>query len=1344
MRFEKMIFTVMAGLCLCSRLSALESSQVLFQAPLDGSLTARVATGGDEAIGGFTPEFVEGVRGKAVKVGKSTWGNTPELPILQMPVDVGLWRKYGNQESLGPLRYPAKGNINDREGTLSFWYKPLGWDLPNARDHFVVNLGMKDTLAIGYFTYFGCFSFQNSIGENNYKRCIAYVPTELQPPNVTRDRWNNLTLAWRDDTMKTWLNGKPLAVEREDVIPLRNPSGEIRFGSGDYQEAAIDDVLILAQAVGDADAKALYNRNLADRESNFVAIPPMTAPTLDGKITSADEWKGAASLTGWADSILGVANRDTTIVKVGHDASNLYVGFVWPVPDKYRSERTKYVGSPVKVTVKERDADLTKDDFAGVYVSPPGSGDVYIFATNAGGAQRDEKNGDASWNGNWQVSQTWDDNSWIVEFAIPLSGLGAASEGAEWRVNFAHIAKQVDLMDSLWSYQPATLRPLARASLSSQRTAIAVASMGDLNEGNFSFRSSLSNAGQEPLSGESEVTIKEDGKALFGPEKKSWTVAPGGKQDLAADFSVSKPVCGDAMVNIKDSKGNPLLLYRLPFVFSRELKLEGHYVPTPEVLQTVIDFGSTSTLQKVSAGEIKINSIEQKKTFLTRPLSKFEHVREIVDVDCKSLPVGKFEVVADLKVGSSSVTLRDTFEKSPPPEWLGNKVGYSDKVLAPWTPLKVAGSKVSCWGRSYSLGAAGLPSQINILGKDVLAGPARLVLTSGGKTQTLPAGKVKVTQARETRVACKSSVALQGVKVDSDEWLEFDGFVWNTLKVSAAKPTTVESLAIEIPLKPEYATLWWPAEYVPSGPGGETPKTLYDSDPINGMRIGDEEHGLQFSFETTKNWSVDAGKGQQLIPGDKEYVVRFNLIGKPTQIDKPLTFQLGLQALPSRPRSPYFRRIDADASWSGPTEPNQAMAYLERTGSLFFVSPIYTEGWNRHWNYLNFWNEEVFEKEFIDMLVKGRQQSWETSRNTLSMYVNVTTTDANTPEYRKYRHEWRAVPGDAPYVPADPETRNKVVMAGICVGAKSYTDFYMYHLDKTMRALSDNGRIPLHAYLDNSGMIYCSNDLHGCPKEGRIGVLAHREYLKRLYNIVKSVNPLNQIYIHCSGDNRMSSWGFSDVMIEGEQMSSYYMSRLANDPTLPKNYTKLITLAKARSQFSPLAYGPDRMYLYQFWGWNKTEPDEAGPARAHLWGLMMVHDSPCWAAGNADNIVKATEELGWDDKVEFIPYWRKDTGIQVASSVQPVVASAWKHGDGNLLVMVFNDSDKADQCQLKIDFAKYGFKSGVIKCRDHGHGGLPYPDSLKPQEVKESSLEMGQPMSINIGERSYRLVRFYE
>ena len=88
-----------------------------------------------------------------------------------------------------------------------------------------------------------------------------------------------------------------------------------------------------------------------------------------------------------------------------------------------------------------------------------------------------------------------------------------------------------------------------------------------------------------------------------------------------------------------------------------------------------------------------------------------------------------------------------------------------------------------------------------------------------------------------------------------------------------------------------------------NGQMGAPPRQPYASDPLNFLRLGDEEHGIQFFYEALDDWNPLPGRGQELIPGEKEYVLRYNLIGRPTKLEKPLQFALGYMALPCRPRS---------------------------------------------------------------------------------------------------------------------------------------------------------------------------------------------------------------------------------------------------------------------------------------------------------------------------------------------------------------------------------------------------------------------------------------------------------
>ena len=107
-----------------------------------------------------------------------------------------------------------------------------------------------------------------------------------------------------------------------------------------------------------------------------------------------------------------------------------------------------------------------------------------------------------------------------------------------------------------------------------------------------------------------------------------------------------------------------------------------------------------------------------------------------------------------------------------------------------------------------------------------------------------------------------------------------------------------------------------------------------------------------------------------------------------------------------------------------------------------------------------------------------------------------------------------------------------------------------------------------------------------------------------------------------------------------------------------------------------------------------------------------------------------------------MPYWRKGTGIRVTSPAHPVVASGWKRGDGNLLVMVLSDSDAAALCELTIDFAQFGFTSAAVKCLDYGGGGLACPESFKDIASKSQVAEKEGPIRLQLGRHSYRILRF--
>jgi len=112
--------------------------------------------------------------------------------------------------------------------------------------------------------------------------------------------------------------------------------------------------------------------------------------------------------------------------------------------------------------------------------------------------------------------------------------------------------------------------------------------------------------------------------------------------------------------------------------------------------------------------------------------------------------------------------------------------------------------------------------------------------------------------------------------------VDYDGFARLDCTV---KPTgkTLDSLAIEIPLRPEVA------KYVYSWPKITSRALSADValpfQPI--IWIGDEEKGLSWMCESDQNWSLaDPEKAVQIVRGAQETMLRVTLVDKPVALPK--------------------------------------------------------------------------------------------------------------------------------------------------------------------------------------------------------------------------------------------------------------------------------------------------------------------------------------------------------------------------------------------------------------------------------------------------------------------------
>jgi hypothetical protein len=113
-------------------------------------------------------------------------------------------------------------------------------------------------------------------------------------------------------------------------------------------------------------------------------------------------------------------------------------------------------------------------------------------------------------------------------------------------------------------------------------------------------------------------------------------------------------------------------------------------------------------------------------------------------------------------------------------------------------------------------------------------------------------------------------------------------------------------------------------------------------------------------------------------------------------------------------------------------------------------------------------------------------------------------------------------------------------------------------------------------------------------------------------------------------------------------------------------------------------------------------------------------------------------QFGWDEKVRFVPYWRKNSGISVNSTVKGVVASGWTRGQKQLMVLVVNDKDKSANASLLIDPKRFGFESSTLSVSLYRTGGL----NGKPKDpTRVRKHDFKTPLSLMIPAHSFQLIR---
>ncbi|HQR66486.1 MAG TPA: DUF6067 family protein, partial [Thermoanaerobaculia bacterium] len=202
--------------------------------------------------------------------------------------------------------------------------------------------------------------------------------------------------------------------------------------------------------------------------------------------------------------------------------------------------------------------------------------------------------------------------------------------------------------------------------------------------------------------------------------------------------------------------------------------------------------------------------------------------------------------------------------------WLDSTRAVDDDLVRPYTPVTVAGNTVGVLGRTVTLDALGFPEQIesrfavemthlSANGRKLLTSPVRLAVESrdpavkpwagGGATITRPGPGAALWRAHGDGGA---------LTLDTDARMDFDGDVEFTVRVKAAKATSVDDIRLEIPMARDVARYLMGL----------------------GFKGGARPASFDWTWDATKNqdsaWIGDVNAGLQFTLKDETYVRPLN------------------------------------------------------------------------------------------------------------------------------------------------------------------------------------------------------------------------------------------------------------------------------------------------------------------------------------------------------------------------------------------------------------------------------------------------------------------------------------
>ena len=1209
----------------------LGTEELLFYVPFEADCQPAYARGSREVVNLATLRkqaqsirVGEGIRGKCLEIGDAPFS----------------------------VLYHTAKNIAPREGTVSLWVKPNEWEkvkgghiVPGSFFWMRWNQSYPKLMLANNRSYTRALYFGSK--RDVVKANLMGEAGKFRFSKTDKGKWYHLAVVWSPTAIQGYVNGEPCAQTTGSFAFSRDIDKHFRVGVPKF--SSIDEVKVFGRALSHTEIEALYAFATSPVPAPRVCAPFMRrAPTVDGVYDEA-EWRAASGITGLIDVLTGQVASHPVRARLGYDTECLYLAFLWDVPEEVRNDITIY-GQFGSLTHDVGDADgpVWKDDSFDILLAPK-QRETFRLVVNDRRALYDAKNGDITWRSRARIGSRADLERWVLELAVPLAALGGAKEGDTWRFNVTRHGRMAGLAyESLYT-DGRSAEPVAGAELVFGRAgqAVCVERIGDMKDGALDVSASLP-AG---------CSLRIGYDSRFADALARLTPGRGGAAHHAADVLKG---ANRLFLLAEDAGGRVLHRQALPYAFSQQGWLSCQFIPSADRIE----------LKAYAAGaEAEWNHrldarILRDKTELLKQRTSFKGSSGQMTVDTREVPSGKYALEATVTRGADTILAQTfDFQKKKSPQWMGSNCGDDDIVLKPWTPISRQGNVISVWNRSFEYDKRlFFPKRIVSGGGDVLARPVEFRI-DGEPVR----GVSRITSVSDTRADRVANGRAGTLDVALSARLEYDGMEWYSFQLTPRKkPAAVDDVRLVIPFEKGVAELYYKS-LRDAGLFRKMPKKA--PFPRYMLMVRNDLCGLIWFTESQEGYNLERpNECFEWEETEDAIELTIHIIDHRFDITGARRVSFGFMTTPIRPNWKGRRRL--------------------RIGKLGaeHEAPPPIANWQFWWQWAGMPKESDPARVASGDIVRPRNvllppyddlhdkyAEWKRKGVTPLAYFMGTGVCPFIPEYRYYQEEWRIDPYPRPNLDADPNPR---AHTRVC----SYSTFQDFFFSKLKPGIE--GTLFQGAHVDLAGPQLCKNAHHGCgyvddngQRRPRFTYLGTREFFRRFNTILQQVHGDDRPTLLEGHPNpNLLPCGFLDCTVAGEN----YVVECGRHGSY-----HWIPLDRFRAVMAPHT-GIMNVLLTQFARSRPEEKEawyteEKKPIVEHLCGLVLAHDAQVWPGTSINTPYRemwaALDEFGWDDAVEFLPYWRNGDYVSVQGGADDLVVSLFKR-DGRLLAVVLNHTAK--------------------------------------------------------------------